>query len=165
MDLPYLEERIGEHGYQCYALPMDRWSILSEYLSSLCGEPVRALLEGFDVTDLQELLVGDAGALAALFAHVSKKLTAQNIQGLIAHMGPVLYIQDERGAWESLDAKVQNLHWAHYRGEFSGVVWLFLRSQYADFFSGFAGWMPTRASSEKSLSVKASLEGAPSQTT
>ena len=143
MDKPFKEKSIGSHNYRAYALPMDAWARLSEYLGEFLGQPVAELVKGFRAIDVRELILGNPAALAGLFATFTSKLTAQRLQALQGHMAPCLQVMDDRGEYSPLSAAVQNEWWACNRGELAPVVWLFLQAQYEDFFRGFAALMPT----------------------
>lgn len=156
MDLPYQEERIGKHTYRAVALPMKPWAALCESLSEFLGEPVGALVKGFDVGDVRELLLGDAGAIAVLIATFAKKLTAQRLLSITAHMAPALKVMGERGDFEDMSMIHQELWWAKYRSELPGAVALFLKVQYEDFFSGFAAFVPIKSAKPESRSENTS---------
>lgn len=150
MDYPFEERVIGKHTYRVSALPMDQWDELGEFLAEFLGEPVTSLVKGFDIGDLRELMLGDAGALGVLVSVVSKKITRGRMGKVRTLMGHALKVKDDDGNWAELDHNKQNHWWASNRGELPDVVWLFLKVQYVDFFTGFGALMPSKKPSETS---------------
>lgn len=139
-NLPKAEETIGKHRYTAHALPMDRWEELGEFLAGVLGQPAADLVRGFESGSVKDMFLdGDEAGLARILGLVESKMTAANLRKLREFMGLCLHVDDR-----PLDAKAQNMWWAHNRSEYGPTIGLFLKAQYADFFSGFAAMLPTK---------------------
>jgi hypothetical protein len=149
-DVPDKVDRIGEHQYKCVALMQSDWESLGDFLAESLGGPIATLVRGYNVAYLETLPFIGTGGVGMLFAAFSKKMSRDNAKTLRQHMAKSLYVMD--GEWKPLPMDAQELWWAHNRGELAGVIELFFRSQYSDFFDGLLGLNVLKLAKEASRS-------------